>query len=137
MKKNKKIICPYCGAVAVLRKGSFVYGEKSKEEYLYVCSRYPDCDSYVGVHAGTKYPKGTLADSQLRNKRIKTHKVFDLLWKSQLMTKKEAYRWIEYVMGLPKDEGHIAYFADYRCDELINICKNVLKNNNIPLPAGT
>ena len=137
MKKQKRITCPYCGAAAVLQKGSFVYGDKSKEEYLYVCSNYPRCDSYVGVHTGTKIPKGILANPELRNKRIKTHKVFDLLWKRGLMTKKEAYRWMEYAMGLPRDSGHIANFSDYRCDELVQICTNVLKNNNIGLPAGT
>ena len=59
MKKQKKITCPYCGAHAALQKGSYVYGENSKEEYLYVCTNYPLCDSYVGVHVGTKKPKET------------------------------------------------------------------------------
>lgn len=136
MKKQSRITCPYCGRTAVLQKGSYVYGDKAKEEYLYVCSNYPACNSYVGVHAGTKIPKGTLANSELRNKRIRTHKVFDLLWKKNVMSKKEAYRWMEYKMGLPKNTGHIANFSDYRCEELMRICKNVLKNNHIEMPIG-
>lgn len=136
MKKQKRITCPYCGAHAVLQKGSFVYGIGSKEEYVYVCSNYPKCDAYVGVHAGTKNPKGTLANSELRNKRIKTHKVFDLLWKCRLMTKKEAYRWIAYSMGIPFDMGHIGCFSEYRCDELVKICRDFLISRNIELPAG-
>ena len=64
MKKPKKnrqpaIRCPYCGRPAVLRKAEYVYRENAREEYLYVCSGYPACDSYVGVHAGTLEPKGT------------------------------------------------------------------------------
>lgn len=133
MKKQKRITCPYCGAPAILRKASYVHGEHSKEEFLYVCSHYPKCNSYVGVHTGTKIPKGTLANPELRNKRIKTHKVFDLLWKEKLMTKKEAYRWMEYTMCLPKNTGHIANFSDYRCNELIRICKDLLRNNHIPI----
>lgn len=136
MKKQSRITCPYCGRTAVLQKGSYVYGDKAKEEYLYVCSNYPECNSYVGVHAGTKIPKGTLANPELRNKRIRTHKVFDLLWKKNVMSKKEAYRWMEYKMGLPKNTGHIANFSDYRCEELMRICKNVLKNNHIEMPIG-
>lgn len=62
MKKQKRITCPYCGAAAVLQKGSFVYGDKSKEEYLYVCSNYPRCDSYVGVHTGTKIPNSEIKE---------------------------------------------------------------------------
>lgn len=106
-----------------------------KKNFLYVCSHYPKCNSYVGVHTGTKIPKGTLANPELRNKRIKTHKVFDLLWKEKLMTKKEAYRWMEYTMCLPKNTGHIANFSDYRCNELIRICKDLLRNNHIPIRA--
>lgn len=136
MKKQKRITCPYCGAHAVLQKGSFVHGDKSKEEYLYVCSNYPRCDAYVGVHAGTKIPKGTLANGDLRNKRIKTHKMFDKVWKSKLMTKKEAYRWMTYVMGLPCEMAHIGSFSDYRCDELTKICKELLQNNKIGLPVS-
>ena len=50
-----------------------LYGDRSREEYVYVCTNYPRCDSCVGVHTGTKKPKGTLANSELRNKRIRTH----------------------------------------------------------------
>ena len=42
MKKQKRITCPYCGAPAILRKGSYVHGEHSKEEFLYVCSHYSE-----------------------------------------------------------------------------------------------
>ena len=136
MKKQKRITCPYCGAHAVLRKGSFVYGLKSKVEYLYVCANYPECDSYVGVHSGTKIPKGTLANSELRNKRIKAHKFLDQVWKNNLMTKKEAYRWLAYSMGITFDMGHIAKFSEYRCDELMSLCKGILERNNIELPIG-
>ena len=136
MKKNKKIICPYCGARAILRDGTYVYGERSKGEKLYVCSNYPKCDSYVGVHRGTTNPMGTLADASLRNKRIKTHKIFDLIWKNNLMTRKEAYRWMEYFMGIPKNSGHIANFSDYRCELLMDKCRETLANNHIELPLG-
>ncbi len=131
MKMPKKIVCPYCGSIAVLRDGEYVYGNRAKGEKLYVCSNYPECNAYVGVHKGTNIPLGTLANAEHRNKRIKAHKLFDSIRKNNLMTKKEAYRWMEYFMGLPKNEGHIANFSDYRCDELMNKCKEFLSNNNI------
>lgn len=134
MKKKNKVICPYCGAVAVLREGSFVHGENSNGKRLYVCSNYPKCDAYVGVHEGTDKPLGTLADAKLRNKRIRTHKVFDQIWKKNLMTRKQAYRWMEYFMDIPKDTGHIANFSDYRCDVLMRKCIETLKNNQIEIP---
>ena len=86
--KKKQIHCPYCGAKASLRPASAVYGTATKvpDSYLYVCDRYPRCDSYVGAHKRTKEPMGTLANGDLRNKRIQAHKAFDWMWKSGLMT---------------------------------------------------
>ena len=66
MKHKKSIRCPYCGGTAILRDASFVYGEKSYGGKVYVCSNYPKCDAYVGVHPGTRIPKGTLADQELQ-----------------------------------------------------------------------
>lgn len=136
MKKRSKITCPYCGATAILREGKYVYGENTKGEMLYVCANYPKCDSYVGVHRGTKRPLGTLADAELRNKRIRAHKLFDQIWKNKLMTRKEAYRWMEYFMDIPRNTGHIANFSEYRCEILMAKCREALKNNNIELPLG-
>ena len=88
MKTRKKPIkCPYCGHTAVLRDASYVYGENAVEEHLYVCSRYPECNAYVGVHKGTFIPKGTLANGDLRHKRIETHKVFSKLWPRNLWSR--------------------------------------------------
>lgn len=87
MKRKKKqpvIRCPYCGRTAVLQKASYVYREKALDEYLYVCSGYPACDAYVGVHAGTLRPKGSLANGDLRHKRIEAHRLFDAIWKMAL-----------------------------------------------------
>ena len=66
--KPQTIKCPYCGRTAVLRKASDIYA-KALDEYLYVCSGYPECNSYVGVHAGTLRPKGTLANGDLRDRK--------------------------------------------------------------------
>jgi len=86
---------------------------------------------------GTQIPRGTLAKGDLRNKRIKAHKVLELLWKKNIMSKKEAYRWVEYFMGLEKDEGHIGFFSDYRCDLLMDKVKELLNNNHIDIPVNT
>ena len=46
--KQKQIRCPYCGSIAILRDASYVYGNKAKDGKLYVCSHFPQCNSYVG-----------------------------------------------------------------------------------------
>jgi len=47
------------------------------------------------------------------------------------MTKKQAYRWLRYIFGLSSEQAHIGQFSEYRCDELIRICRNVLQNNRL------
>lgn len=129
--KTKNPKCPYCGSTAVLRKASYVYGDNALEEYLYVCPHYPECNAYVGVHKGTRIPKGTLADGDLRSKRIQAHKAFSQLWTSGIMSKKQAYRWMQYKFCLSPELAHIGHFSEYRCDELIKASCEVLQNNRV------
>jgi len=131
MKKNKQkqVKCPYCGAIAVIRDGSYVYGENSRIKKVYVCSRYPECDSYVSAHEGTSLPMGTLANSELRNKRIKAHRAFDAIWKNKIMNRDSAYRWLRDKFGLALEQAHIGKLSDYMCSRLITECNKVLSNN--------
>ena len=132
MKKRKQIRCPYCGAKATLRPSSAVYGDAAKTDgYLYVCNRYPKCDSYVGAHKKTKLPMGTLANGDLRNKRIQAHKAFDWMWKSGLMTKWQAYKWMQGKLDLSDEQAHIAMFSEYMCDCLIAECNKAYANQQL------
>lgn len=132
MKKRKQIRCPYCGAKATLRPNSAVYGDAAKTDgYLYVCDRYPKCDSYVGAHKKTKLPMGTLANGDLRNKRIQAHKAFDWMWKSGLMTKWQAYKWMQGKLDLSDEQAHIAMFSEYMCDRLIAECNKAYANQQM------
>ena len=132
MKKRKQIHCPYCGAKATLRPSSAVYGDAAKTKgYLYVCDRYPKCDSYVGAHKKTKLPMGTLANGDLRNKRIQAHKAFDWMWKSGLMTKWQAYKWMQGKLDLSDEQAHIAMFSEYMCDRLIAECNKAYANQQM------
>lgn len=121
--KKVKIRCPYCGAHAVLRSSKAVYQSKAKPgRHLFVCARYPLCDSYVGAHEGTLLPMGTLANGDLRNKRIQAHRAFNRLWESGTMKKWQAYRWMQAKFGLCSQQAHIAMFSEYMCDQLIAEC---------------
>lgn len=53
------------------KDASYVYGNKAKDGKLYVCSHFPQCNSYVGVHPGTTNAKGKLANKELRQKGSK------------------------------------------------------------------
>ena len=117
--------------MAILHDASYVYKDNALDKYLYVCSGYPECDAYVGVHAGSLRPKGSLANGDLRHKRIETHRLFDAIWKNGIFSRKEAYRWMQDTFSLNSSQAHIGQFSDYRCDCLMNECRKVLQNNHV------
>lgn len=124
--KRTYVKCPYCGAQAVLRPAHVVHGDRAKAgQYLYVCAHYPKCDAYVGVHAKSLLPLGTLANGDLRHKRILAHKAFDQFQKTCGMEKWQAYQWLQAKFSLRRDQAHIGKFSDYMCDQLITVCQEV------------
>lgn len=132
MKKRKAIYCPYCGAKATLHPSRYVYGDAAiKDGFLYVCDRYPKCDAYVGAHPRSHQPMGTLANGDLRNKRIQAHQAFDWLWKSGSMKKWQAYKWMQGALALNERQAHIAMFSEYMCDRLIAACNQAYRNMNM------
>ena len=131
MKKNKKqkqnpMRCPYCGASVVFRSAEGIYKENANKTMLFVCRNYPRCDAYVRVHPGTKKPVGTMADGKLRAMRNTAHRYFDMIHKSGLMTKNEAYQWLAYKVCAPLSQAHIGLMAEYYCQQVINESKKLL-----------
>lgn len=92
--KKTHITCPYCHAPAQLRPASSIYGIHTKDSAakLYVCSRYPACDAYVQAHKATGLPMGTLANKELRQKRMQAHRTFNQLWEKGFMRKQGCLR---------------------------------------------
>ena len=123
-------ICPYCGAPVVLRSADGIYKENSNNTMLYVCSRYPECNTYIRTIPGTSLPLGTLADGTLRRARLETHRSFNRLYLSGLMSKDGAYDWLAMFLQAPKQEAHIARLDLYDCQKLIEECDRIMKNNH-------
>ena len=122
--KRVNIKCPYCGSRALLRPASVVYGAKAADPAApyYVCARFPACDAYVAAHKKNCLPMGSLANAELRRKRIQAHAALDRLWESGLMSKKQAYLWLQVELGLPEQEAHIGRFSIFRCEQVIQLC---------------
>lgn len=131
--KRPNIKCPYCGSQAFLRPSSVLnkHGPIYDGEKYYVCAHYPICDSYVKAHAFNQMPMGTLANSSLRRKRRDTHIALQKLWEHGLMTRKEAYRWLQTQMGLTAEDTHIAKFSEQRCEQVIQLCHRFPQLRNI------
>ena len=126
MKETKTMRCPYCGGTVELRRGSELFGANAKTAKVYVCSNYPICDAYVSAGFDGK-PMGTLANKRLRELRVKAHREFDQLWKSGLMTRKWAYKWLSVRLNLSTKQCHIAKFDEKRCERVIKLCQEAKK----------
>lgn len=121
--------CPYCGAAVVLRSADGIYRTNERDMKLYVCSNYPQCDAYVRVHAGTNKPVGTLANQELRALRKIAHSYFDRLYKTGIMSKQDAYRWLSDLLQAPLSEAHIGYLGEYYCKQVIEESKKILNRH--------
>jgi len=117
--------CPYCGAEVELKSAYEVYHTANSKDWgnLWVCSNYPRCDAYVGCHKNTDIPLGRLANSRLRELKKEAHRQFDPIWKSGLMSRKEAYRWLADMLHISCEECHIGMFDVKQCQKVIHLCR--------------
>lgn len=119
--------CPYCGSETKTMDSAVIYGRSFG--WAVVCSKYPDCDSYVGCHKGTKKPLGRLADASLRLAKGKVHALFDPMWKLKIdrdgCTKKEArtagYLWLAMELRIPADQCHVGMFDLKMCERALSV----------------
>ena len=139
VKRKKKATaprCPYCGSVAILRSAEGIYRSHSAGKMLYVCKKYPICDSYVRVHPGTKIPMGTMANGELRRLRHEAHKYFNQLYDSGYMTKDDAYRWLAAILSAPQNQAHIGLLGEYYCRVVIEESKKLLNQRTVHFITG-
>lgn len=108
--------CPDCGAPMVLKQGHF--------GLFYSCSNWGQtgCPGTHGAHPdGT--PKGYPADAHTRKLRIAAHAALDPLWQEgpeqRFESRSRAYKWVQTVMNMSKEEAHIGKFNAGQCKKLI------------------
>jgi len=53
---------------------------------------------------------------------MRAHDAFDQLWKSGLMSRKEAYVWLRTAMDPSKADCHIRRFDTEQCKQVIDVC---------------
>ena len=114
--------CPYCQSPVELKPDTYVYG-RTYGANLYVCSRFPDCDAYVGCHKGTVNALGRLANKELRMWKNKAHSAFDPKWKYDGLPRDRAYEWLSKQLKLTRDECHIGMFDVDMCKKVVEVCK--------------
>ena len=113
------------GIPTSLRPASLVYGStpQTRGKFLYVCDRWPACNAYVSAHERTLLPMGTLANGDLRHKRILAHRALKKLQQDCHMEKWEVYIWLQAKLGLDAHQTHIGQFSEYMCEQVISLCQ--------------
>lgn len=112
------LVCPSCGNDMVLRGTDRYRHRDGSPRMFYGCSAYPRCRSTCGAHPDGR-PASSPADAETKRARIRAHEAFDRLWKRGIMTRHDAYRHLQLLMHLSKDEAHIGFFSKEQCEELI------------------
>ena len=119
---DKKVICPYCQQPAVLQSSKKVY---NGQDYGPIWHCQP-CGAWVGCHPGTNNPLGSLANAELRRWRWRAHLHFDTLWKNKgIMTRTQAYEWLQNITRLSPEEAHIGKFDARECKRLVGVMKTM------------
>lgn len=116
---TKNMRCPKCGRAVELRSAQGIYKDNA-EKKLYVCTGYPECDTYARVHTGTMIPMGSLADGKLRSLRNDAHKSFDRLHQFGFIAREDAYAWLASILSAPMSKAHIGNLTEYYCQIVID-----------------
>lgn len=122
VKSNIKVFCDYCGKEAILAGGNEIYPHR-KDLYnrkFWLCK---SCNAYVGTHKNHT-PLGKLANKDLRIKRIEAHSVFDHIWKKNIKSRDETYKWLSKKLEISTKQCHIGMFDLDMCEKVISICTN-------------
>jgi hypothetical protein len=108
-------VCDCCGSANIVfcsNPKDYAHGQDT-----WCCS---DCEASIGCHPNTNTPLGKMANSETRAMRYKAHDVFDLLWKSGLVSRVMAYKWLAAELRIRAKDCHISWFTI----EQLEICIN-------------
>lgn len=133
--QENNIHCQYCNEPAGLVGGDVIYPHREDLYHLKFWNCSP-CGAYVGCHKagnnqgdGTK-PLGVLANKDLRKVKYLAHASFDTIWKSKMMSRKEAYSWLAWELQVPKKECHIGMFTIQQCEKIVEKSRLKLREYN-------
>ena len=68
------------------------------------------------------------ANYSTRQARMQAHEIFDQLWKSGMLTRKDAYKKLSLFLGIPRKETHIAEFNWEQCQKTLQFANEILED---------
>lgn len=111
-------ICNICGGDQVRKtSNSEIYGREYGNGMCFLCD---DCGAFVGCHPDEK-PLGILSDSEMREKKKQCHALFDPIWKSKKLSRKDCYYRLSKKMGIDFKDCHFGHFDNEKLDKALSI----------------
>lgn len=110
--------CRYCAGEVKVAHHDEVYGTAyGSWPWLYRCS---DCDARVGMHPFTNIPLGTLADTELRARRIEVKRLFQMICETRRKRwdRTRGYQEMSQALGIPAKDTHFGLFEHKQLDEV-------------------
>ena len=124
MRTSTDILC-YCGAPARLADNSEYYGRSYGNGKCWMCTRFPECDGYVGTHPDGR-PLGSLVDKETKKWRMQVHAQIDPLWRdmglrgaAKRRRRGSVYGWLRRIMNMSSEECHVGNFTADQCIEAL------------------
>lgn len=120
-------ICNYCGDFSEKVTGKEIYPHR-KDLYcmtFYRCNCQPG-SAYVSCHGTSEKPLGRLANKDLRQAKSAAHRAFDQLWRSKLLKRQDAYKWLAKQMNKSGADCHIGMFDISECQQVVELSRTKL-----------
>lgn len=64
---------------------------------------------------------GEVSDGPTRQARMAAHRAFDVLWKTGMMKRPDAYAWLAGELGTEKHLTHIGMFSVEQCHQVVKV----------------
>lgn len=117
--------CNLCDNPVRLARNRGIYGQDYGDwPFVYLCR---GCGAYVGLHADTDLPLGTLADRDMREARKHAKNLFMSITKKKFKRNRDtAYEWLAGEIGIAKSHCHFALFTTEQAHEAARACAGLL-----------
>lgn len=107
--------CPLCGYDVILLDRT----ADDRGQWWSVKYRCLGCEAYVGTHPHSVYPLGTLADADLRKRRMAVHRAIDYLWKDCDWERNKVYALMSRLMST--QDFHVGHLSKAECSQALKV----------------
>lgn len=121
--RERKIKCADCSVRMRLQ---------GRARLKYVC---PKCNASLIAGQNGK-PMGVPVTKETRQWRRRAHTVFDQLWRSGVVTRSSAQRWLAKQLGIPTNRCHFGYMEKAMLEKVVRLCDEAAEGER-PGPTAT